>query len=242
MATGVVLGMLLVTVAALAGLSLVPRYGQFVPVLLQGAVVTLQITALAFVLAVGAALASALMRLYAPAPLGWISTAYVEVFRGTSALVQLFWLYFVLPRLGLSIDAFAVAVLALGLNIGAYGSEVVRGAINAIPRGQWEASVALNMTRRQALQRIILPQSFLVMIPPWGNLLIELLKSTALVSLITLTDLTFRAQQLNQATFKTVEIFTLVLLFYLAMSLVITIGIRLVETRLATGSSRGRAA
>jgi polar amino acid transport system permease protein len=82
-----------------------------------------------------------------------------------------------------------VAILALGLNVGAYGAEVVRGAVSAVPRGQWEATVALNMSRAQALRRIILPQAFVAMIPPWGNLFIELLKATALVSLITISDL-----------------------------------------------------
>ncbi len=139
---------------------------------------------------------------------GW-RPLYVEIFRGTSALVQLFWLFFVLPQFGVMIDAFAVAVLALGLNVGAYGSEVVRGAIKSVARGQWEASIALNMSRAQMLRRIILPQAFIAMIPPWGNLFIELLKSTALVSLITLSDLAFRAQQMNQTTLKTLPIFTL---------------------------------
>ena len=170
-----------------------------------------------------------------------MASTYVEVFRGTSALVQLFWLFFVLPP-GLSLEPFTVAVLGLGLNVGAYGSEVVRGAIQAVPRGQWEASTALNMTRPQMLRRIILPQAFVAMVPPWGNLFIELLKSTALVSLITLGDLAFRAQQMNQTTMRTIPIFTLVLLIYLAISLVITIGMRSLEGRLGKGLARGRGA
>ena len=92
------------------------------------------------------------------------------------------------------------------------------------------------------LRRIILPQALLAMIPPWGNLLIELLKTTALVSMITLTDLAFKAQQLNQTTMKTVPIFTLVLLMYLVISLTITIGMRLLERRAARGVTRGRLA
>jgi polar amino acid transport system permease protein len=111
-----------------------------------------------------------------------------------------------------------------------------------VPRGQWEASTALNMTRPQMLRRIILPQAFLTMVPPWGNLFIELLKSTALVSLITLGDLAFRAQQMNQTTMRTIPIFTLVLLIYLAISLVITIGMRLLEGWLGEGLARGRGA
>jgi polar amino acid transport system permease protein len=130
----------------------------------------------------------------------------------------------------------------LGLNVGAYGAEVVRGAVASVKRGQWEAAIALNMTRIQSLRRIILPQAFISMIPPWGNLFIELLKSTALVSLITLTDLAFKAQQLNQTTMKTIPIFTLVLLIYLAMSLMITTGMRVLEVRASRGLPRGRTA
>jgi polar amino acid transport system permease protein len=236
------IGMLAVTLLVLGLLSLQETYSTFVPQLLQGAWLTLQIAILGSILAVAAALAAALAKMYGPAPLRWLAVTYIEIFRGTSALVQLFWLFFVLPHFGVSLEAFTVAVIGLGLNVGAYGAEVVRGAVAAVARGQWEASIALNMTRGQALRRIILPQAFLAMIPPWGNLFIELLKSTALVSLITLGDLAFKAQQLNQTTMKTIPIFTLVLLIYLAMSLLITIGMRLLEGRASRGLARGKAA
>jgi polar amino acid transport system permease protein len=234
--------MLVAALAVIGVLSFREEYSLFVPGLLQGAVLTLEIAVLGSLLAVAAGVLAALARLYGPAPLRWLATVYVEIFRGTSALVQLFWLFFVLPQFGVTLDAFPVAVLALGLNVGAYGSEVVRGAIQSVPRGQWEASTALNMSRPQMLRRIILPQAFIAMIPPWGNLFIELLKSTALVSLITLSDLAFRAQQMNQTTLKTVPIFTLVLLMYLVMSLAITIVMRMLERRASLGLARGRAA
>jgi len=152
--------------------------------------------------------------------------------------VQLFWLFFVLPHFGITLDPMTVAIVALGLNVGAYGAEVVRGAIQSVPSGQWEASVALNMPQSMALRRIILPQAFLAMIPPWGNLFIELLKATALVSLITISDLTFKAQQMNQTTLRTVEIFTIVLVIYLAISLIITFAMRGLERRAARGIER----
>jgi len=192
------------------------------------------------VIAVTLAIAAALGKLYGPWPIRWMATIYVEFFRGTSALVQLFWLFFVLPDFGISMEPFTVAVLGLGLNVGAYGAEVMRGGIQGITRGQWEASTALNMTRAQALRRIILPQALVAMIPPWGNLFIELLKSTALVSLITLSDLTFRAKTINDSTMKTIPIFSLALLMYLVMSLTITIGMRLAERRASRGMARGR--
>jgi polar amino acid transport system permease protein len=234
--------LLVVALGVIAVLATQEAYSLFLPGLLQGAVLTIEIAILGSLLAIVMGVLAALARMYGPAPLRWLATVYVEIFRGTSALVQLFWLFFVLPQFGVTLDAFLVAVLALGLNVGAYGSEVVRGAIQSVARGQWEACTALNMSRPQMLRRIILPQAFVAMIPPWGNLFIELLKSTALVSLITLSDLAFKAQQMNQNTFKTIPIFTLVLLMYLAMSLVLTIGMRLLERRASLGLARGRAA
>jgi polar amino acid transport system permease protein len=242
MGIGTLVAMLVTALAVIGLLATQEAYSLFLPGLLQGAWLTIQITVLGSILAVVMGVLAALARLYGSAPLRWLATIYVEIFRGTSALVQLFWLFFVLPQFGVMIDAFAVAVLALGLNVGAYGSEVVRGAIRSVARGQWEASIALNMSRAQMLRRIILPQAFIAMIPPWGNLFIELLKSTALVSLITLSDLAFRAQQMNQTTLKTLPIFTLVLLIYLVLSLAITIGMRLLERRASLGLARGRSA
>ncbi|HVL20300.1 MAG TPA: ectoine/hydroxyectoine ABC transporter permease subunit EhuC [Amaricoccus sp.] len=241
MGVGTLAGMLAVALALIGFLATRPDYAVFLPQLLQGAVLTVEITLLGCALAIVMGVVAALARLYGPAPLRWLATVYVEIFRGTSALVQLFWLFFVLPQFGLTLEPFPVAVLALGLNVGAYGSEVVRGAIRGVARGQWEATTALNMTRAQALRRIILPQAFVAMIPPWGNLFIELLKATSLVSLITLSDLAFRAQTLNQATFKTVPIFTLVLLIYLVLSLALTIAMRFAEARASRGLARGRA-
>lgn len=213
---------------------------DLLPELLRGAVITLQVTAGGMVVAVVAALAAGLARLYASAPWRWLATVYVELFRGTSALVQLFWLFFVLPHFGVTLEPMAVGIAALGLNVGAYGAEVVRGAIGSVGKGQWEAATALNLTRAQALRRIILPQAFVAMIPPWGNLFIELLKATSLVSLITLSDLAFKAQQLNQNTLRTAEVFGTVLLIYLAMSVLITLGMRALEKRAARGLRRGR--
>jgi len=213
---------------------------MFLPGLLEGALLTIEIAVRAALLAVVMGVLAALGKLYGPLPIRWLANVYIEIFRGTSALVQLFWLFFVLPSFGIELDPFTVAVLALGLNIGAYGAEAVRAAVTSVTRGQWEASTALNMTRFQMLRRIILPQAFIAMIPLWGNLFIELLKSTSLVALITLTDLTFKAQQMNQSTMKTIPIFNLVLLIYLAMSLVITIGMRVLEHRASRGLARGR--
>jgi polar amino acid transport system permease protein len=216
-------------------------FREFLPGLLEGARMTVLITVLGCALALVAAFLAAITRMYGPAPLRWLAISYIELFRGTSALVQLFWLFFVLPHFGVTLEPLTVAVVALGLNVGAYGAEVVRGAIDSVPRGQWEATVALNMSRMAALKRVILPQAVVAMIPPWGNLFIELMKATALVSLITISDLAFKASQMNQTTYRTVEIFTIVLVFYLAIASVITVGMRALERAAARGLSRGRA-
>jgi polar amino acid transport system permease protein len=210
-------------------------FREFLPPLLEGAWVTVQITVAASALAVVCGLIAGLGKMSPWWPVRWLAIAYIEVFRGTSALVQLFWLFFVLPHFGITLDPIPVAILALGLNVGAYGAEVVRGAILAVPRGQYEASIALNMSPLTRMRRIILPQAMIAMIPPWGNLFIELLKATALVSLITVGDLTFRAYQLNQATLQTVQIFLLVLFMYLGIALVITYLMRGLERRMTRG-------
>ena len=132
-----------------------------------------------------------------------------------------------------------VGILVLGLNAGAYGSEVVRGAIQAVPREQSEAAMALNLTQRQTLWRIILPQALLPMIPPFGNLLIELLKGTALVSLITLSELTFQGQILRAATLRSGEIFGLILVLYFLLALGISFAMRHLERRISLGRDYG---
>jgi len=203
--------------------------------------VTVQVTFFASLLAIASAIVAALGRLSPFKPLRWLAVTYIELFRGTSLLVQLFWLYFVLPMppFGIELSAYAVAILGLGLHIGAYGAEVMRGAIRAVARGQYEACTALNIPAFTRFRRIILPQALLAAIPPGTNLLIELLKNTSLVSLITLSDLTFRARQLDQATFMTLEIFATALLIYFVLAQVINLAMRLLERRLARGRLQG---
>jgi polar amino acid transport system permease protein len=216
-------------------------FREFLPGLLEGTLITVEITVGGCILAVVCAFIAALLKLYGAWPLRWLAVVYIEIFRGTSALVQLFWLFFVLPRFGLTMEPVTVAILTLGLNVGAYGAEVVRGAVIAVPRGQWEATIALNMSRAQSLRRIIVPQAIVAMIPPWGNLFIELLKATAIVSLITISDLAFRAQQMNATTYRTTEIFTLALVIYLVLAILITIGMRQLERLASRGLARGTA-
>ena len=143
---------------------------------------------------------------------------YIEFFRGTSLVVQLFWLYFVLPALGIRLHAMTAAVLGITLNYGAYGAEVVRGAIQSVSGGQVLAGQALGLSGWGVLRYVVAPQAMTIFVRPWGNLMIQLLKATSLVSLITIADLTYRAYQMHQLTMRTFPIFGTVLLIYFAMA------------------------
>ena len=206
-----------------------------VPPLLRGAVVTLRITGLSALLATGVAFVAGLARLAHNPAIRWPAAVFIEVFRGTSALVLMYWFFFALPLINtnLTISALQAGALALGLSYGAYGAEVVRGAVLQVPRGQIEAGIALNYTYLQRVRLVILPQAFLAMLPPLGNLLIDLLKGTSLVSLITLTEMTFRGKELQQAGADTTRVFTLLLVFYFVMCFVLTRLVRLVERRVS---------
>ncbi|MBW3599394.1 MAG: ectoine/hydroxyectoine ABC transporter permease subunit EhuC [Planctomycetes bacterium] len=219
-----------------------PRPFDLLPPLLEGLSVTVQVAACGAALAIVCALLAGLGRLSRDPIVRAYARVYVEVFRGTSALVQLFWFYFALPiLLGVRLDAFTVGVLVLGLNIGAYGAEVVRGAIIDVPRGQIQAAAALNLTRCQTMRYVVLPQAVVAMLPPMGNLLIELLKGTALVSMITLSDLTRIGLFLRDDTLRTVEIFGLLLAIYFGLSLLITVAVRGLERRFSRGLDYGGA-
>ena len=159
-----------------------------------------------------------LMRLSKNLVIQGIATVYIEFFRGTSLLVQLFWAYYVLPFFGISLEAFTAGVVALGLNFGAYGAEIVRAGILAVPKGQWEAAHSLNFTPAKRIKRIIIPQIFPIILPPAANLTVELLKATALVALVTVVDLTFEAKQINSITWLSAQCFGTALLIYYIMA------------------------
>lgn len=205
---------------------------DLLPHLVRGLGVTLLITIGGALLAMVSAFTAGLSRLSVDPIVRGCAKIYVEVFRGTSALVQLFWFYFALPLLlGIHLNAILAGILVLGLNIGAYGAEVVRSAIQSVPEGQIRAAYALNLTRWQTLRKILLPQAVPLMVPPLGNLLIELLKSTALVSMITVADLTRSGLFLRDQTLRTLEIFGLLLVIYFLLSQVLAFGMRQLEKR-----------
>jgi polar amino acid transport system permease protein len=190
---------------------------------------------MASVLAVIVSFVTGIARLSKHVWIRWPLTVYVEFFRGTSCYIQLFWLFYALPFFGITINAFAVGVTAIGLNIGSFGSEVVRSAILSVPKGQREAAIALNYTRWQQLRRIILPQALVTTLPPMSNLIIELLKSTPLVSLITIADLTFRAQLFRKQTAETFQAFGAILVLYFILASMIAWGFRALERKFSRG-------
>ena len=187
---------------------------QYWPRLLSGTGITIAQFFLAAILGIAISLAMALLKLSNNRILRGSAITYIEVFRGTSLLVQLYWIFFVLPLFGITIEKFTAGYFAVGMNIGAYGAELVRGGILSVPKGQWEAALAINMSPAKRMRRIILPQALVNMLPPWGNLMIELLKGTALVSLISVTDLMFEAKQINASTFLSAQIFGTALVIY----------------------------
>lgn len=211
------------------------QWSGYLGLILQGALVTVQLTLMGSVLALIMAFLAGMGRLSRFFAVRALATTYIEFFRGTSIFVQLFWVYFVLPFAGLSLTPLQAGVLALGLNVGAYGAEVVRGAILSIGREQYEACVALNLNRWQGLRHVILPQALLVMLPTFGNNAIELLKATSVVSLISLADLTFQAQVVRSQTGSTLMPFMSALVIYFVLALVISWGVRSLERHLARG-------
>ena len=192
--------------------------GEHGPTLLMGATTTVKVLICSTILYVIISMIFGLMRISKNPIIQGIATVYIEIFRGTSLLVQLFWFYYVLPFFGISLEAFIAGVLSLGMNFGAYGAEIVRGGILAVPKGQWEAAHALNFGPVKRIKRIIIPQIFPIVLPPAANLTVELLKATALVALVTVVDLTFEAKQINSITWLSAQAFGTALLIYYLMA------------------------
>jgi polar amino acid transport system permease protein len=207
---------------------------EYGPRLADGTLITILQTLLAACVAIVIAVAAGLMRMSSNRLIYGVSTVYIEIFRGTSLLVQLYWIFFVLPLLGVTWGKFTSGFMAVGMNLGAYGAELVRGGILSVPKGQWEAALALNMSPAKRMTRIIFPQALLNMLPPWGNLLIELLKGTALVALISVSDLMFAAKQINASTFLSAQVFgTALVIYYLLARCLITPFMRWLERIMA---------
>ena len=200
--------------------------------ILDGLWVTVQLTVSGCAVALIIALAVGLAGVSRFRVIRFIAACYTNFFRGTSSLVQLFWAFYVLPYLGVDLPAMVVGILILGMNVGAYAAEVVRGAVLAVPKDQTEAAIAINLSRWQRLRYVILPQALVLMIPPFGNNIVELLKTSPIVSLITINELTFQAQIIRSATGDTVIPYIAILVLYYVLSLGLTAPLRCLEARL----------
>lgn len=210
--------------------------GFFVDTIAQGLLLTVEATLGGIVIAAVLSFLAGLAMLSKSRIVRTLARIYVEIWRGTSEVVQLLWIYFVLPVLvGYQIVPMAAGIVVLGLNHGAYGAEIVRGAIQAVPRAQYEGCVALNFTPAQRMRRVILPQALVEMVPPFNNLFIQLLKSSSLLTMITVHEMTYQAREVlvNNYISEAAVIWTIVLLFYLALAVAITFVMRLLERRAA---------
>ncbi len=211
---------------------------DYLPFLLMGIPVTIEVTALAVALMLPVAVILALGRSSRLAVLRWPAGFVIELFRGSSSLVQLFWAFYVLPFFGINLPALLAGVLVLGLNEGSYFSEVVRAGLAAVPAGQREAALTLGFSRRYQFFRIVLPQALPVMIPPFGNALVTTLKFTSLVSLVTIQDLSFRADLVATSLGQTASVFGLIIVIYYLLALLLGFGAKALERRVNHGAGR----
>ncbi|WP_233847086.1 amino acid ABC transporter permease [Paraburkholderia sp. HD33-4] len=194
----------------------------YVPEFLSASWLTLQVTVLAFVLAVVLGLLTAVASASALAPIRWIARGYVEIIRNTPVLLQIFIVFFGLPSAGISLDAYWAGVIALGLNVGAYLSEVFRAGIQSVPRGQLEAAGILGLERAQIFAEVVLPQATRAVYPAIVNYLIQLLLGTSLLSAIALPELTGTATVINSRTLLYLQTFSVTLVAYLVLSNVLS--------------------
>ncbi|MGN7165815.1 amino acid ABC transporter permease [Paenibacillus cellulositrophicus] len=195
---------------------------SFVPLLMAGIKFTIPLTIISFILGFLLAFLTALARLSRWSILQRVAWFYVWIIRGTPLLVQLFIIFYGLPSIGVVIDAFTAAVIGFSISVGAYGSEIMRAAIQSIAKGQWEAAYSVGMTRSQALRRIVLPQAARVSLPPLANSFISLLKDTSLAATVTLTELFQKGQQITAVVYEPLLLYCEVALIYLIFSTVLS--------------------
>lgn len=195
---------------------------SFFPLLIAGVKFTIPLAVVSFILGSILAMATALARISKYKSLVLISSFYVWIVRGTPLLVQLFIIFYGLPKAGILIGALPAAIIGFTLNVGAYNSEVIRAAILSIPKGQWEAASSIGMTHTQALIRVILPQAARVSVPPLANSFISLVKDTSLAAAITYAEMFQIAQRITAATYEPLVLYTEAAFIYLIMCTVLS--------------------
>jgi len=207
---------------------------SWLPKLGQGLGLTLELTGLSMALGAVLGLILAVLRVYGRGPLYpayLLASGYVHLFRGTPLLVQLMTIYFALPTVGVRFSPLGAGILALTLNTAAYQAEYFRGAIQSVRAGQMQAALALGLSRLQAIRYVVLPQALRLVIPPWSNELIYMVKGSAVVYLIGVLELMGQAKNIAARTFRNFEVYIVVALFYLALIFLLTVILRVVERR-----------
>jgi len=212
----------------LFNLDVVAQYG---PALLRGLSVTVFLTTVVILAALVLAIPVALIRMSPNVVLRGFGSFYVEVIRGTPLLLQLVYIYYVLPSLGVNLDPMLAAIVGLTLNYTAYMSEVYRGGILAVPKSQWEAAATVGMTKARAFHRIVLPQALRIVTPALGNYFISLFKDTALASVVTVQELTFTGQIISARSYQYFTIYTVTGILYLAVGYPPALFVRWLEKR-----------
>lgn len=203
------------------------------PLILRGLVITLEVSVLVLLIGTVIGIGGGLSLLYGRLPLRWLARLYVDTIRGIPLLVLIFAIFYGLPVLNLKVSAITAAVMALSIFCGAHVSEVIRGGIDSIPKGQTEAAKAIGLTFRQRLRYVIFPQAFSRILPPWVNTAVELVKASSLVSLVSVVDLMLAIQQIVGRTRETLLFYAVAALLYFLINYTIsTIGLRL-EKRFA---------
>lgn len=206
---------------------------EFLPILAQGLRLTVLVTlgSLAFSTVLG--LVWALMRVSGVRPIAWVSKVLVNVIRGIPVIVQLFYAYFVLPDFGVTLSAVQAAIIGLGVAYSAYQAENFRAGIEAIGQGQVEAGLSLGMHRWLVMLKVVLPQAFRIALPPYGNIMVMMLKDSSQASTITVAELALQGKLIAASTFKNTTVFTLVALLYLCMSVPLILLVGHLERRAA---------
>ncbi len=215
---------------------------QYWLALLQGLLLTVTLTFIVITLALIFAIPVALCRMSKNWLIRSVASVYVEVIRGTPLLLQLVYIYYVLPTMGINLNAFVAAILGLTLNYTAYMSEVYRSGIMAVPKNQWEAAATIGMTRARAFWRIILPQALRIVTPTLGNYFISLFKDTALASVVTVQELTFTGQIISARSYQYFTIYTVTGILYLSVGYPSALLVKWLEKRMQTGHAARRAA
>jgi len=212
--------------------------GEFLPILLQGLRLTVLVTVGSLVLSTLLGIVWALMRVSGVPLLAGFAKTFVNVIRGIPIIVQLFYIYFVLPDLGITLTALQASILGLGLAYSAYQSENFRAAIEAVDRGQIEAAHSIGMGWATTMRRVVLPQALKIALPPYGNIMIMMLKDSSQASTITVAELALQGKLIASSTFKNTSVFTMVALLYLCMSIPLILAVSRMERRLGKSDAR----